>query len=146
MVGSGLAFDLGHNELLHRSIEVAGLLRRALLRILEMVVLRLIVFAILLAPLAYALLVIIFLVLEVKLYSTSAVRLHLDASSTHWIEDHTDNQAAARASRDVLVVRQLPARDLKAVAAWARVVEDALRGVPGHVLDLDLVVVGAHDG
>ena len=66
VVGGGLTLDIGHSEVLHRGVEIAGLLRRALLRILEVVVLRLIL-AIPLAPLAHALLVIIFLILEVKL-------------------------------------------------------------------------------
>ena len=65
VVGGGLTLDIGHSELLHRGVEIAGLLRQALLRILEVVVLRLIL-AIPLAPLAHAL-VIIFLILEVKL-------------------------------------------------------------------------------
>jgi hypothetical protein len=68
-------------------------------------------------------------------------RCSLESGRTHRIVDYPNDKAAAGTCRDVLVVGELSACDLETVAAWARIVEDALDVVPSHVLDLNLVVV-----
>ena len=63
---------------------------------------------------------------------------------THWVVYDSDDQAATRTSRDVLVVLELLARNLETVAAWTWVMVYPLLLVPNHVLDLDLIVKCAH--
>jgi hypothetical protein len=62
----------------------------------------------------------------------------------HRVINDPDDEAAAWASRDVLVIGELAARDLEAVTARARIVEHLLGVVPAHILDLDFIIVGAH--
>ena len=60
------------------------------------------------------------------------------------VVDHSYYEAAAWTRRDVLVVRKLLAGDLESVTTRAWVVVYGLLVIPSHILDLNLVVVGAH--
>lgn len=62
---------------------------------------------------------------------------------TNSIVDYFDHEAAARTSGNVVaLIPQIIDGDLEPVTTRARVVEDLESLVPGHVLDLDLVVDG----
>jgi len=62
----------------------------------------------------------------------------------HRVIDDANDKTATGTRRNVLVVRELPARYFEAVPARTRIVEDALVLIPSHVLDFDLVVIGTH--
>ena len=62
--------------------------------------------------------------------------------ATHHLENNPNHQAARRAGGNVLAVLEVEQGNLKLVAARARVGVDLAGLVPGHVLDLDLVVDG----
>jgi hypothetical protein len=67
-----------------------------------------------------------------------------DDGKTYWIEYDTDDEAAAGTCRNVLAVRKLAPGDFESVAAGTWVVVYTFGLIPGHVLDLDFVVVGSH--
>ena len=64
--------------------------------------------------------------------------------AAHGVIDDANDKTATGTRRNVLVVRELPARYFEAVPARTRIVEDALFIVPGHVLDFDFVVISTH--
>lgn len=65
-------------------------------------------------------------------------------NKTHRVVDNSDDKATARTSSDVLIVLQLLSRDLEAVSAGTGIVENLLLFIPGHVFNLDFVVVCTH--
>lgn len=72
--------------------------------------------------------------------SSSSRSSWVSATQTYWIIDHADDQSAAGTPCNVLLVPQLRRRDLEAVTTRTRVVEDLLRLVELHVLELDFIV------
>lgn len=87
------------------------------------------------------------LTMVVVVIDISIIPIHEPTSlATYRIKNDSNNQAAARTGRHVLIVCQLVARNFEPVAAWTWVVVYLFFVVPCHVLDFDFVVVGAHDG
>jgi len=62
----------------------------------------------------------------------------------HRVIYHSDYQTAARTGGDGFAVLELLSGYFESVAAGTRVVVHPLSFVPGHVFNLNLVVVGHH--
>lgn len=77
--------------------------------------------------------------------SPSQARPRWKIHQTYRIINNADNQTAARACGDVLIISQLRFGYLKSVAARAGIMVDPLFGIPDHVFNLNFIVVATHD-
>lgn len=64
--------------------------------------------------------------------------------TTHRVVNNPYDQTAAWASRYVLVIRKLLLGDLETISTGTRVVVNAPLLVPGHILDLDFIIICTH--
>lgn len=72
------------------------------------------------------------------------MKLYLVFIKAYRIIYDSDDEAAARAGRDVFIIFQLLPGDLEPITAGARVVVNSLLLIPRHVFNLYLVVISPH--
>ena len=65
-----------------------------------------------------------------------------DSGPAYKIKDDSNHEAAAGTDSNVLLVEKIHQRNLEAISARARIGVGLLGIIPGHVLDLDVIVDG----